>query len=110
MIQEIAVSALLLGGVGFVLLAALGALRFPDALTRMAAVSKASTLGLTLIFLAVIVHSGAIGPSIKAVLTIAILWLTTPIAAHLLGRAALLTDEEIHPKTKGTELIDEIKR
>lgn len=110
MIQDIGVTVLLLGGVGFILLAALGALRFQDALTRMAAVSKASTLGLTLIFLSEVIQSWSAGDAIKAFLTIAILWLSTPIAAHLLGRAALLSNEKLKPQTKGTELIEEIKR
>jgi multicomponent Na+:H+ antiporter subunit G len=107
--QELVVSILLLLGVGFVLLAALGALRFQDALTRMAAVSKASTLGLSLIFMAVVVHAWTFSESMKAIITIAFLWLSAPIAAHLLGRAALLTDEKLNSKTEGTELIDEIK-
>ena len=107
--KELVVSILLLGGVGFVLLAALGALRFQDALTRMAAVSKASTLGLTLIFLAVITHAWTFSESIKAILIIAFLWLSSPIAAHLLGRSAILTDEKLNAKTRGTEHIDEMK-
>lgn len=109
MSQELVVSILLLLGVGFVLLAALGALRFQDALTRMAAISKASTLGLTLIFLAVITHAWTFSESMKAIITIVFLWLSTPIAAHLLGRAALLTHEKLNSKTEGTEFIDEMK-
>lgn len=109
MIQEILTAVLLLSGVGFIILAALGALRFQDYLTRMAAVSKASTLGLTLIFLAVIIQSWTLPHAIKAAATIFILWLTTPMATHLLGRAGIISDERIHPKTKGTEFINEIK-
>lgn len=110
MIHDIIVALFLLSGVGFILLAALGALRFQDALTRMAAVSKASTLGLTLIFMAVVVHKTTWEESFKAVLTILILWLSAPIAAHLLGRAAVLTEEKLVPQTQGQELIDEIKK
>ncbi len=104
MIQEIFVILFLLLGVGFVLLAALGALRFQDSLTRMAAVSKASTLGLTLILISVSIHAWSLEVSIKAFLIIAILWLSAPIAAHLLGRAALMTDEPLIEKTRGKEL------
>lgn len=109
MIREVGVAFCLLCGVGFVLLAALGALRFPDALTRMAAVSKASTLGLTFIFLAVILQSQNVGDMSKAFLTIAVLWLSAPIAAHLLGRAAVKAGERLCQQTKGTHLVDEIK-
>lgn len=110
MIQEIFVAIFLVSGVAFVLLAALGALRFQDSLTRMAAVSKASTLGLTLIFMAVIFQSWTLSEAMKAALTIIILWLSAPIAAHLLSRAALVTGQKLYPNTKGTELIEEIKQ
>lgn len=110
MIQELLVVLFLLGGVAFVLLAALGALRFQDSLTRMAAVSKAATLGLTLIFMAVVVQKGTLEEAVKALLTIAILWLSAPVAAHLLGRAALLTNEPLVPQTQNQNLIEEIKR
>lgn len=109
MIQDTVTGVLLLSGVGFVLLAALGALRFEDYLTRMAAVSKASTLGLTLIFLAVTAKSWSLSGTIKATMTITILWLTTPIATHLLGRSGLISGERINPKTKGIALINKIK-
>ena len=109
MTQQLIVAFLLFSGVGFVLLASLGALRFQDSLTRLAAVSKASTLGLTLIFLAVIAQSWTFSDALKALLTIAILWLSAPISAHLLGRAALLSGEKLNPKTQGIKLIDEIK-
>ena len=109
MIRELFVILFLLGGVAFVLLAALGALRFRDPLMRMAAVSKAATLGLTLLFTAVVIQEGTWGEAVKALLTIGILWLSAPIAAHLLGRAALLTGEKLVPQTQGTELIQEIK-
>ncbi len=110
MIHEVIVSLFLLGGVGLILIAALGALRFGDVLTRMAAVSKASTLGLTLLFLAVIVESMALQVTLKAIATIAMLWLSAPMAAHLVGRAAILKDEKLKPTTQGLELIDEIKK
>ncbi len=82
--------ALMLIGVGFVIAAAIGVLRFPDALQRMHASTKAGTLG------AILVLAGAmLGLSEDAVPvgTMAILFmlLTVPVAAHLLGRAAYIS-------------------
>lgn len=109
MILNIISVILLMLGVGFILLAALGALKFQDALTRMAAVSKASTLGLTLIALALIFQSTNITDTTKILLTVIILWLTAPVAAHLLGRASLLTGEKMIPHTKNTHLVEDLK-
>ena len=89
-------------------LAALGAWRFPDALTRMAAVSKASTLGLTLLLIAAGLQAWTLEAAFKGFLTIVILWLTAPIAAHLLARAALKTNEPVAPETQNQNLIAEI--
>ncbi len=108
--KDILITVFLAGGVGFVLLAALGALRFQDALTRMAAVSKASTLGLTLIFTGVAIHAFSVTEVLKALATIVILWISAPIAAHLLGRAAVLTDEKLMSQTQNPELAEKIKK
>ncbi len=110
MILDLITIVFLVSGVGFILIAALGALRFQDALTRMAAVSKASTLGLTLLTVGLIFQSSNAVDTIKAILTIVILWLTTPVAAHLLGRAALLTNEKLIKGTQNVHLVDDLKK
>lgn len=81
---------LMLIGVGFVIAAAIGVLRFRDALQRMHASTKAGTLG------AILVLAGAmlgLADDAVPVGTMAILFmlLTVPVAAHLLGRAAYVS-------------------
>jgi multicomponent Na+:H+ antiporter subunit G len=77
---------LALTGAAFVLLAGLGTLRFRDVFARMHAATKASALGLVLIGLAGLI--GVDGGSAKVVLAVAFVLITTPSAAHLVGRAA----------------------
>lgn len=72
----------------FCLAAAFGVLRFPDALTRMHASSKAGAMGGSFALLAAALDIGGLGPVTRAVLGILFLLLTAPIGAHLLGRAA----------------------
>lgn len=78
--------ALLAGG--FALVAALGVLRFPDVLTRMHASSKVGSFAGALALLAAALDIGELGAVTRAVLAVLFLFLTAPIGAHLLGRAA----------------------
>ncbi|MEM0962962.1 MAG: monovalent cation/H(+) antiporter subunit G [Bacteroidota bacterium] len=85
---EILASALILAGAGFVLIAAIGVVRMPDLPMRMHAATKAGTLGAGLILLAVAVAFADPGVTVRALATIAFLFLTAPISAHVVGRAA----------------------
>lgn len=85
----LAVMALLLKLIGFAFLfaAALGLLRFKDALQRMHAATKAGTIGAGLTVAGAALASGD-GLSLTiAALTILFLILSIPVAGHLLGRA-----------------------
>jgi multicomponent Na+:H+ antiporter subunit G len=75
----------------FMLLAAVGVLRLPDLFTRMQASTKSSTLGVACILLAVAVHFGRLGVTTQAVLVVAFFFLTTPVAAHMIARAAYVS-------------------
>lgn len=92
MIEVIAGLLALSAGV-FSLAAALGVLRFPDALTRMHASSKVGTLGGSFALLAAAVDVGGTAAITRALLGIVFLLLTAPIGAHLLGRAAAKRDQ-----------------
>ncbi len=78
--------ALLAGGFAFV--AAIGILRFPDALTRMHASSKVGSLAGSLALVAAAVDIGGVSAASRALIAILFLLMTAPIGAHLLGRAA----------------------
>ena len=86
--QEITCSALLVIGAAFMLIGALGILRFPDLYMRISAATKASTLGAGCALMALAVHFNELGITMRAGATIVFLVITGPVAAHLISRAA----------------------
>ncbi len=78
-------------GAFFVLAAAVGVLRMPDVYTRMHAATKSGTLGSGLMLVGVAVDAGDSAVVLRALAALMFLVATTPIAAHLLGRAAYIS-------------------
>ena len=87
LIEAVAGLCLLAGG-GFCVVAGLGVLRLPDVFTRLHASTKAGTLGVGLIVLALALTTEALPVASKAVGTMVFLLATAPVGAHLIGRAA----------------------
>lgn len=81
------VSTLLVTGAVFALLASVGLLRMPDLYTRLQSVAKAGTLGAGCVLAAVAIHFGTIEIVTQALLVMLFLFLTTPVAAHMIARA-----------------------
>ncbi|RYD83041.1 MAG: monovalent cation/H(+) antiporter subunit G [Verrucomicrobiaceae bacterium] len=86
MMTTVASLFLLIGGF-FALVAALGVYRFPDFYARIHAATKASTFGFGFTVLAAALALGTPSAWVKAVAAIAFLFITLPIAAHLLARS-----------------------
>lgn len=80
---------LLLGSISM-LLAAVGLLRFPDFYTRAHAGTKAASLGAGLILIAAVLPISNADIAVRVWLTIFFVFLTVPVAGHLLGRSAYL--------------------
>lgn len=72
----------------FMLLAALGLVRLPDLFTRMQAAAKASTLGVVCVFLGTACYFGELGIGVLCGLIVFFFFLTAPVGAHMLARAA----------------------
>ena len=89
MSELVTAAAMVLGG-GFMLLSAVGVVRMPDVYMRLQVASKASSLGAGLLLLAVALHFAELGIIVRALLVVAFIFLTTPVSAHLLGRAAYI--------------------
>jgi multicomponent Na+:H+ antiporter subunit G len=89
---EIAAGLSLLLGGAFALVAGVGVLRFPDVFTRLHASTKAGTLGVGLIVLALALVTEDARVASKAVGAVIFLLATAPIGAHLIGRAAAPRD------------------
>jgi multicomponent Na+:H+ antiporter subunit G len=80
-------AGLLLAGAVLMLVAAVGLVRFPDVYSRMSATSKAGTLGAALLLAGAAWHFGDAVAG-RAVVTLVFVYVTAPIAAHRIGRAA----------------------
>ncbi|WCP69392.1 monovalent cation/H(+) antiporter subunit G [Vibrio tubiashii] len=85
--MDIVISLLLCAGTLFTLIASLGILRMPDLYTRMHAATKAGTVGLASLLLAVAIAIPEITVISRVIGTMLFIFLTAPVAAHLLGKA-----------------------
>jgi multicomponent Na+:H+ antiporter subunit G len=82
-------NVLLILGLLFVLAGVLGVLRLPDFYTRLHAMGKCDTLGVTLVLLALAIHSGFSLVTVKVLLLSVFITLLNPVATHALARAAM---------------------
>lgn len=103
--SEFIMSALLITGGAFLLLAAVGIVRMPDLYSRIQAATKAATLGVGCIILALAIHFVDLGITVRALLVIAFLFLTQPVAAHMIGRAAYFVGVPLWEHT----IMDELR-
>lgn len=87
MIREIIGAVLMLGGMAFLIIAAIGVFRLPDPFLRLHASTKAGTLGAGLLVAGVAVSYTGANLGMTAFLIIVFLLATLPVAGHLLGRA-----------------------
>ena len=76
------------GGAAFLLIGALGALRFPDFYTRLHAVSVCDTLGAGLVLVGLMLQGGLSLVTVKLLLMFYFLMFTGPTAVHALAQAA----------------------
>ena len=70
------------------LTATIGLIRMPDYYTRMHALTKAATLGISGLLMAAIFEFQAGSITIKVILAILFHFLTNPVGAHMISRAA----------------------
>jgi len=75
-------------GALWMFIAALGVARMPDLFTRMHSSTKSATLGVGLIMLGAAFYFGEFGMTMRAMAIIVFMFLTAPVASHMLGRAA----------------------
>lgn len=93
-----------LAGALFALIGAIGVLRMPDLFLRTSAATKASTFGLGLILLSVALALESLDTMTKCIAVIAFVFLTAPIAAHMITRAAYMDNAPLWDKTVINEL------
>jgi multicomponent Na+:H+ antiporter subunit G len=94
-----------LGGV-FVFIGGLGALRMPDLYTRMHAASVTDTMGAVLILGGIMLQAGLTLATIKLLVILLFLLLTSPTASNALASAALLAGVRPGTTQSGPEARD----
>jgi len=87
---DVITAVFLLLGAGFALIGSIGLARLPDVFTRLHGPTKATTLGVGSILVGSILYfSARQGLSLHEILVSLFLFITAPVSAHLLSRAAL---------------------
>jgi len=99
-------SVLALMGAVLTLLAAVGVLRFPDVLSRMHALTKASTLGFVLVAIGAAVELPTANDVTSALLAAELQILTLPVAANLIARSTYRAEGIPHRVDTVDELAD----
>jgi multicomponent Na+:H+ antiporter subunit G len=84
-------AALLLAGVALSVVAGVGLVRFPDVFSRMHAATKPATLGILLVGSGAALRVDESSDALKILLVVAFQFVTAPVAAHMIGRAAYRT-------------------
>ncbi len=102
---ELAVMVLLATGAAFMFLAALGLVRMPDLYMRVSACTKAATLGVSATMVGTLLFFDDVGVSSRAAAIILFVLLTGPVAGHMIGRAAYLSNAPLWKHS----VIDELR-
>lgn len=101
--SEYIASAAVLIGAFFMVVASFGLVRLPDVYTRMHAATKATTFGMGGILIATILAFDDIQVITQSILAILFLFLTAPVAAHLISQAAYKRGPHLSPLTTEDE-------
>lgn len=94
-IRFILCAALIISGLAVMCLGVIGVYRFKYVLNRMHAAAMNDTMGIGLVMLGLIVMGGFTFTSLKLMLVILMLWLSSPVSSHLIGRLEITTNEDI---------------
>jgi multicomponent Na+:H+ antiporter subunit G len=98
---------MLLSAVGalFILLAAIGILRMPDLYLRISVTTKAATLGIGLVLAGAALYFNDYSVTSRVLAIILFLFLTAPVGAHMIGRAAYFIGTPLWKKS----VVDDLK-
>ncbi len=85
------IAGVLLGiGCFFIIVTAVGIVRFPDFYSRLHPAGKTDTVGQALIFISLMVYEGFSLVSIKLLIIITFIFIASPTATHAVAQAAFL--------------------
>jgi multicomponent Na+:H+ antiporter subunit G len=111
-IGEIVIGVLAVLGAAIAVVSVLGLIRLPDVYLRSHAATKSATLGVLLVLLSAFCYSWLFQDhfSIKLLLGIAFVFLTSPVAGHLNARAAYRSGVSLWRGSVRDDLKEELKR
>ncbi len=92
--------AFLIFGLFVFFTAVLGLFRFEYVLNRMHAAAVGDALGIFCILIGLIFLHGATLPAFKTVLILVFLWMTSPVASHLIAEVEVATIPNIKSECK----------
>lgn len=104
--REVVISVAMVGGAFVMLLGAIGVVRMPDLFTRMQTATKPGILGAGLIGLAVAIYFWDPWVTLRAILISTFFFLTAPVAAHAIGRAAYLSGVRVWDRSVRDDLAE----
>jgi multicomponent Na+:H+ antiporter subunit G len=104
MIADVIAAALLIVGSLVILLAAVGAVRFPDITSRLHAAAKAPVLGILFIGAGVVVALGTTEAAIVVGLVVLLQLIASPVGSHMLARSVY---HRLDPEIDGTDELAE---
>ena len=93
-------------GADLVAIAAIGVLRFDDSLSRLHALTKASTLGVMLVLVGAAVGLDRVNDWTSLLLAAVLQLVTSPIAASLIGRSTYLDAVDAAQRDDGDSPAD----
>ena len=90
------ITAVLMAGGAFVIISSiLGVFRFRFALNRIHSAAMTDTLGFGLIIIGLMVSANSLFTVLKLLALLVFMWLTNPVASHMLTKLEIVTDKEI---------------
>jgi multicomponent Na+:H+ antiporter subunit G len=96
---ELISSFFILAGVTFIVISGVGLLRLPDFYIRISVITKAITLGITLILIGIGIYFNNLVIASKIIAIISFMMITSPISAHIIARAATKNKVSFWKKT-----------
>lgn len=106
MVRIIVATLLLLLGLFILGVATLGIFRFNYILNRLHVAAKCDTLGAFLVLASLMIFEGISPVSIKIFLIIVFLWVTNPVASHLIGKTEVLTNPQLKKECEVMEHVN----
>ena len=84
-----------LGGLFVLISGVVGVYRFKYSLNRMHAAALVDTLGILLVLMGVMIAEGWTIATLKMVLVVVCLWLTSPVSSHLISRLEVTINDRL---------------